>query len=49
MSKQTGLGDQLYIGGYDIGSDIQGIGSLSTPRASSRRTSTTPTTRSWRR
>lgn len=33
MGKQTGLGDQLYIGGYDIGSDIQGIGSLSTPRA----------------
>ena len=32
MSKQSGLGDQLFIGGYDIGADIQAIGSLSTPR-----------------
>lgn len=32
MAKQTGLGDQLYIGGYDVGADISAIGSLSTPR-----------------
>lgn len=32
MAKQSGLGDQLFIGGYDIGGDIQSIGSLSTPR-----------------
>lgn len=34
MAKQTGLGDQLYIGGYDVGGDIASIGSLSTPRTS---------------
>lgn len=33
MSKQTGLGDQLYINGYDIAGDTQSIGSLSTPIA----------------
>lgn len=32
MAKQTGLGDQLFIGGYDIGGDINSVGSLSTPR-----------------
>lgn len=32
MAKQTGLGDQLFIGGYDIGADISAISSLSTPR-----------------
>lgn len=32
MSKQTGLGDQLFIGGFDVGGDISAIGSLSTPR-----------------
>lgn len=32
MAKSSGLGDQLFIGGYDIGADINSIGSLSTPR-----------------
>lgn len=32
MTKQSGLGDQLYIGGYDLGADINSISSLSTPR-----------------
>lgn len=32
MAKATGLGDQLFIAGYDIGGDISAIGSLSTPR-----------------
>jgi hypothetical protein len=32
MAKQSGLGDQLFIGGYDIGADINSISSLSTPR-----------------
>ena len=32
MAKQTGLGDQLFIAGYDIGGDVSAIGSLSTPR-----------------
>lgn len=32
MAKETGLGDQLFIGGYDIGADISAIGTLSTPR-----------------
>lgn len=32
MAKQSGLGDQLFIGGYDIGADINSIGTLSTPR-----------------
>lgn len=33
MAKQTGLGDQLFIGGRDIGADINSISNLSTPRA----------------
>lgn len=33
MAKQSGLGDQLFIGGRDVGGDINSIGSLSTPRA----------------
>lgn len=33
MSKQTGLGDQLFVDGYDIGGDTQSIGSLATPVA----------------
>lgn len=32
MPKQSGLGDQLYIAGYDIGADINSIGSIATPR-----------------
>lgn len=32
MSKQSGLGDQLFIGGRDVGADINSIGSLATPR-----------------
>jgi hypothetical protein len=32
MAKGSGLGDQLFIGGYDVGGDINSIGSLSTPR-----------------
>ena len=32
MSKQSGLGDQLFISGVDIGADINSISSLSTPR-----------------
>lgn len=33
MSKQTGLGDQLYVNGYDLAGDIQSIGGISTPIA----------------
>ncbi len=33
MAKQTGLGDQLFVDGYDIAGDIQQIGGLSTPIA----------------
>jgi hypothetical protein len=33
MAKQTGLGDQLFIGGTDVGADINSIGSLATPVA----------------
>lgn len=33
MSKQSGLGDQLFVGGKDVGGDVNAIGSLSTPRA----------------
>ena len=33
MSKQSGLGNQLFIGGYDIGADVSDIGTISTPRA----------------
>lgn len=32
MAKQSGLGDQLFIGGVDIGADISAIGNISTPR-----------------
>ena len=32
MSKQSGLGDQLFIAGRDVGADINSISSLSTPR-----------------
>lgn len=32
MAKQSGLGDQLFVGGYDIGADVSAIGNLSTPR-----------------
>lgn len=32
MSKQSGLGDQLFIGGRDIGADINALGSIATPR-----------------
>lgn len=32
MAKSTGLGDQLFIGGFDIGADVSMIGNLSTPR-----------------
>lgn len=33
MSKQTGLGDQLYVDGLDIAGDVQSIGGISTPIA----------------
>ncbi len=33
MSKSTGLGDQLFFDGYDIGADINSISSIATPRA----------------
>ena len=33
MTKQTGLGDQLFVDGYDIAGDVQSIGNLSTPIA----------------
>jgi len=29
MSKQTGLGDQLYVGGYDLSGDIGSLGGIS--------------------
>lgn len=32
MAKQSGLGDQLFIGGNDIGADVSAIGTMSTPR-----------------
>lgn len=32
MTKSSGLGDQLFISGVDIGADINSIGSLATPR-----------------
>ena len=32
MAKQSGLGDQLFIAGVDIGADVSQIGGLSTPR-----------------
>lgn len=33
MTKQGGLGDALYVGGYDISGDINSIDNLSTPLA----------------
>lgn len=33
MAKQTGLGDQLFIDGTDVGADINSIGTLGTPVA----------------
>lgn len=33
MAKQSGLGNQLFIGGNDIGADVQTINSVTTPRA----------------
>lgn len=33
MAKQTGLGDQLYIGGTDVAADINSIGTLGSPVA----------------
>lgn len=32
MGKQTGLGDNLYVGGYDLSGDIGTLGSISCPR-----------------
>lgn len=32
MTKSSGMGDQLFIAGYDIGSNINSINGLSTPR-----------------
>lgn len=32
MAKQSGLGDQLFVAGFDIGGDINAISNLSTPR-----------------
>ncbi len=32
MAKESGLGDQLFIDGYDIGADVSAISTLSTPR-----------------
>lgn len=31
MAKQSGLGDNLYIGGYDLSGDIGSLGSISCP------------------
>lgn len=31
MTKQSGLGDQLYIDGYDLSGDVGAIGSISAP------------------
>jgi hypothetical protein len=33
MAKESGLGDQLFIGGYDIGANVSQINNISTPRA----------------
>lgn len=33
MAKTSGLGDQLFIGGNDIGANVSAIGTISTPRA----------------
>lgn len=32
MSKQSGLGDNLFVAGYDLSGDIGSLGSISTPR-----------------
>lgn len=32
MPKESGLGDQLFIDGFDIGADINSIGGIATPR-----------------
>lgn len=32
MSKQSGLGDQLFFGGYDLGGDVNAIAGITTPR-----------------
>jgi len=32
VSKQTGLGDQLYVGGIDLSGDIGSLGSIAGPR-----------------
>ncbi len=33
MAKQGGMGDQLYIDGFNVGGDIGSIGNISSPRA----------------
>jgi hypothetical protein len=33
MAKQSGLGNQLFIGGNDVGANISAISNISTPRA----------------
>lgn len=33
MAKSSGLGDQLFISGYDLGADINSIGGMSSSRA----------------
>lgn len=33
MSKASGLGDQLFIDGYDLSGDTQAVGSISSPSA----------------
>jgi hypothetical protein len=32
MSKQSGLGNRLYIGGYDISGDVGAVSTIDTPR-----------------
>tara|TARA_R110002153_G_scaffold103240_1_gene240281 strand:+ start:1203 stop:1937 length:735 start_codon:yes stop_codon:yes gene_type:complete len=32
MSKRSGLGNQLYVGGYDISGDVGALSNLSTPK-----------------
>jgi len=32
MAKQTGLGDNLYLAGYDLSGDINSLGRIATPR-----------------
>ncbi len=39
MTKQGGLGDNLYIGGYDLSGDVQSLGGISSPVALSDMTS----------